>query len=152
MTSINYDQIKSRFLSKIEDYSFLKQNEKFNDEFIKEWLRSVIGMPYIRRVFDTITVNEDNLTIEFEINNPVDDLSDSEYVIELFAMGIVIRWMEPKVKSVINLKQMYGSKEEKWFSEANHLNAINALYKDTQNDLKKLIRDHGYIYNSYIGS
>ncbi len=150
MTSVTYNEIKSRFLSKIEAYSFLKQSEDFNDEFIKEWLYSTLAQPQVRNIFSNVKLNTDICTVEFEMARSVDEMSDKLYVIELLATGIVYRWIEPKVKSELNLQQMYGGKEEKWFSEANHLNAIRELLNETKPELKKLIRDRSYIYNSYL--
>ena len=88
MPSITYNQIKSRFLSKIEDYKFLTEYEDFSNEFIKEWLRSTLAKPKVRRIFDALSIDEEMDNFDFEIKYPVDDFSDAEYVIDILAYGI----------------------------------------------------------------
>ena len=53
--------------------------------------------------------------------------------------------------SIVNIQQMYGGKEQKFYAQANHLNAIQSLLSRFKIEQKKLIRDHGANYNSYIG-
>lgn len=151
MPSITYNQIKSRFLSKIEDYKFLTEYEDFSNEFIKEWLRSTLAKPKVRRIFDALSIDEEMDNFDFEIKYPVDDFSDAEYVIDILAYGIVVGWLEPKVQSTINIQQMYGGKEEKFYAQANHLDTIKELLSESYSKIGKLIRDRGYIYNSYLG-
>ena len=151
MPSITYNQIKSRFFSKIEDYKFLTEYEDFSNEFIKEWLRSTLAKPKVRRIFDALSIDEEMDNFDFEIKYPVDDFSDAEYVIDILAYGIVVGWLEPKVQSTINIQQMYGGKEEKFYAQANHLDTIKELLSESSSKIGKLIRDRGYIYNSYLG-
>ena len=151
MPSITYEQVKSRFLSKIEDYKFLTEYEDFSNEFVKEWLRSTLAKPKVRRIFDTITIGEDLDNIEFELRYALDDFSDSEYAIDILSYGVVVGWLEPKVLSTINIQQMYGGKEEKFYAQANHLSTIKELLSESYAKMGKLIRDRGYIYNSYLG-
>lgn len=151
MPSITYKQVKSRFLSKIEDYKFLTEDEDFSDEFVKEWLYSTLAKPKVRRIFKTIVVDRVLGDIDFELRNVVDDFSDSEYVIDILAYGIVVGWLEPKVLSTTNLQQMYGGKEEKFYSQSAHLDSIKDILKGASSQVGKLIRDRGYAYNSYLG-
>lgn len=150
MTS-SYDTLYSRFLSRIEDYKLLSLNEEDIAEMLKQWLRGAVAKPYVRRIFDTLSFNDERGILTFTIKNPVDDDSDAEYVSEVITIGMVIEWLEPQVKSVINISQMFGSnKEAKFYAQANHLSTIKELLDDTKIEQRKLIRDHGYLYNSYI--
>ncbi len=88
--------------------------------------------------------------MNWELKNSIDDNSDELFVIEVFAQGMIIQWLEPKVKSILNVKQFFGGKEEKFYSQANHLNELRSLLSDANISLRKLLRDHGYIINSYI--
>lgn len=152
MTS-TYKQIKSRFLSKIEDYKYLvKSEDELNDEFIKEWLHSAIAKPQVRKIFSSLKLDDDTETLEYTLENSVDDFSDGQFVVDILAYGIGIGWLEPKVYSIVNVQQMYGGKEQKFYAQANHLNAIQNLLSQLETKQKKLIRDHGANYNSYIGA
>ena len=90
--------------------------------------------------------------MNWELKNSIDDNSDELFVIEVFAQGMIIQWLEPKSK--INSKcknNFFGGKEEKkFYSQANHLNELRSLLSDANISLRKLLRDHGYIINSYI--
>lgn len=149
MTS-NYEEIYSRFLSKITDYSFVSTDDYDLYQFMNSWMRSALSRPYIRRLFTTLTFDDEDVTLTYELSTSVNEDSDKDFVIELAAMGMVIEWLEPKVKSVINISQMYGGKEQKFYSQANHLIEIKSMLKDCKTELRKMIRDRGYIYNSYI--
>lgn len=149
MTS-TYKQIKSRFLSKIEDYKYLIESEdEINEEFFKEWLHSAIAKPQTRKLFSTVLI-EDNSDISFELNLSVDEFSDKEFVTEVLAYGVAIGWLEPKVYTVVNIQQMYGGKEQKFYAQANHVKAIQDLLERLEVKLNKLIRDHGTNNNSYL--
>jgi hypothetical protein len=87
-------------------------------------------------------------TIEYELKNANDEYSDNEYVIQLFTTGMVIEWLRPKVDSVLYTAPMIGGKEEKKILDG-HKDMIGRL-DSLEKQLHKLIRDRGYIHNSYI--
>lgn len=80
--------------------------------------------------------------------NRVDD--DFGFVVEIISMGMVVEWLEPQVNSVLNTLQMFSGKEEKFYSQSNHLSELRGLLKDAQLKQRKLIRDRGYISNTYL--
>ena len=96
---------------------------------------------------DTNPVYTEN-TIEYELKNFTDELSDNEYVIQILMTGMVIEWLRPKVDSVLYTAPMIGEKEEKKILDG-HKDMIGRL-EQLENQLHKLIRDRGYIHNSYI--
>ena len=69
---------------------------------------------------------------------------------ELIAVGMVIEWLEPQVNSVLNTRQMFSGKEEKFYSQSNHLNELKDLLRQNRLKQRKMIRDRGYISNSYL--
>lgn len=81
---------------------------------------------------------------------PVGDSEDEEFVKDVLARGMVIAWLEPQVKSVLLTAQMFGGKEEKYYSQAAHLSQLQSLLADAKTELSKILRDYGYLYNSYI--
>lgn len=97
--------------------------------------------------------NEDEFTedtIEYELKNSTltDEYMDNEYVIQLLTTGMVIEWLRPKVDSILYTAPMIGGKEEKKIIDG-HKDMINRL-DSLENQLHKMIRDRGYIHNSYV--
>lgn len=63
---------------------------------------------------------------------------------------MVIEWITPKINSLNNTQQVFGSSEEKFYSQTNHLNGLKDLKKSLIKEQKNLIKDRGYIWNSYL--
>ena len=152
MTS-SYETIFNKFLGRVTDYDFLTIDEAYLWEQVSEWVENSIATPSLRVIFSSITCDKETQTLTYTLRNSAgDELSDQLYVEKLFAMSFVIQWLEPTVKNKINLNQMYGGKEERWFSQAQHLSELRGILEDTVVRFKKEIRDHDAIYNSYIGT
>ena len=118
--------------------------------FMNEWMHSTLARPYIRRLFSYINIDDEIMELTYELSNPVDNNTDEDFVVELVSSGMVIEWLEPQVKSVLNISQMFGGKEQKFYAQANHLSELKSMLKDCKSELRKMIRDRGYISNSYI--
>ena len=152
MTS-SYETIFNKFLGRVTDYDFLTIDEAYLWEQVSEWVENSIATPSLRVIFSSITCDKETQTLTYALRNSAgDELSDQLYVEKLFAMSFVIQWLEPTVKNKINLNQMYGGKEEKFYSQAQMITALNEVLDTTVVRLKKEIRDHDAIYNSYIGT
>lgn len=149
MTSV-FEDIFSRFLLKVTDYNFVRLEEDTVNEMMIGWLKATLSKPYVRRIFSSLTIDEDFEEIEFELKNPVDEQSDADYVEELVATGMVVEWVTPQVNSVINTQQMLSGKEVKFYSQSQHLAELKGLLSDSNQALRKMIRDRGYFSNSYI--
>lgn len=150
MAVINYNEIISCFLPKVEDYDFLKMSiDDFNDYFTR-WLHSAISRPYVRRLFSSLTLDDEVMEINYEMEYSVDTDTDKDFVLEILALGAGIQWITPKINSTLNTQQVYASKEEKYYSQAQHLTELRALKKDWEKEQRGMIRDRGYIWNSYL--
>lgn len=152
MATLNYDDIYSRFFMRVEAYDLV--DEHLTDDqvhtFLRNWLHASIGKPYIRRLFDEIGFDDLMNEFTYTMKYSIDEYSDEEFVIDILSMGMVIEWIEPKVNSITNIAQMFGSKEEKFFSEANHLKQLQNLRQDMRRLQRRTIADRGYIWNSYL--
>ena len=148
MTS-EYEEIFSRVFGKINDPKLIALNDDDRFEFMAEWLHAVCSNPRVRRLFASLSYDDDEEMITYELNEPLDDFSDKIFVEELLVLGMTIEWLEPKVSSVVYTAPMIGGKEEKKLLD-NHRYNMQRL-KDLRNELFKMIRDYGYMYNSYIG-
>ena len=59
-------------------------------------------------------------------------------------------WLEPKVYSLTNIAQFFGTSDEKFYAQQTHLSELRNLRDDLINHQRSLIRDRGYSNNSYI--
>ena len=152
MTS-SYNEIYSRFLNKIRDYDFAGLPEPTATEQMKEWLQSSLSHTYIYRIFDSFSADDEIAEMEYTLKSSVDDYSDKNFVEELLSNAIVIEWVTPKVQTTTLLNQMItNSKEQKWYSQQQHIQQLRELKSDTENKVRSMLRDKGYIYNSYLGN
>lgn len=156
MTSLKLDDVYSSFLDKVTDFDMGSYEEDIQKELLIGYLKGALGIPYLRAIFTTIQFVDRDETIEsnydqiLEYTLKTEDGCDEQFIIELLSKGMVIKWLEPQVKSKVNIAQMFGGKEQKWFSQATHLSEIKDLLENERIELNKLIRDRGSIYNPYL--
>lgn len=145
---LSYSTLFSRVLNKINDQKELSLDENDLLEIYTERLHSVVGKPRVRRLFSTLTLDDELQEMTFTLNNSVDEESDTDFVLEILSLGMAIEWLQPQVDSVIHTSVMIGGKEEKKLLD-NHKNMIDRL-DSMKREQNKMIRDYGYMYNSYI--
>ena len=150
MITMEFEEVYSIFHNKVDAYDFLELTDDEVETFEGEWLRSAASKPYVRRLFSSFTIDGDAETMDFEMGYGTDDDADRDFVTEVLALGMCIEWLSPKVNSMTHIYQTYASKEERFFSEASHMKEIRALRDSWKVEQRKLIRDRGYLYNSYI--
>ena len=168
MTSqINYKEIYSQFFLKIEGYDIFDENisDEYREQLLCSWLHSSIGKPYVNRLFSTVTLTDpyqdedpeigeiidmDGI-IEYELKNKIDEgFNDKQFIIEVLAYGMALCWLEPKVYSLTNIAQFFGTSDEKFYAQQTHLSELRNLRDDLINHQRSLIRDRGYANNTYI--
>jgi len=123
--------------------------ESLAKEMMMGYLRSTISKPMVRRMFSSIEIDEDVEEIDFELREPLDDDSDSNFVEEVLVLGMVLAWVDPKYHSTLLTAQFFGNSEQRYYSQSAHLSELKAMYEKAQTDLRKIIRDRGYSL-SYI--
>ena len=147
---MTYEEIYSQFYSKIEDNTFFQKYSKDEAyDLMRTWLHSVVGLPYVRKCFSSITLNDEILTLDFALNRSIDEDSDNYFVRDLFAQGLVICWMQQKIDKNTALAAVMGTKEEKIMlnNYKNNMARLDSL----KIQFRKIIRDYGYMNNDYIG-
>ena len=147
---LSYSTLFSRVLNKINDPKELSLDENDLLEIYTERLHSVVGKPRVRRLFSSISLDDEIQEMTFTLNNSVDEESDKDFVLEILSLGMAIEWLQPQVDSVIHTSVMIGGKEEKKLLD-NHKNMIDRL-DSMKKEQNKMIRDYGYMYNSYMPS
>lgn len=150
MASIDYNEIYQSFYMKVEAYDFLEMDDNTAQEFLCNWIHAAVRPSYIRRLFSSIKFDDDIMRLSYEMRYPMSDEEDEDFVIELLALGMSINWLSPKVNSLINLRSVYASKEEKVFSPAQTLNSYKALLDSWKKEQRRMIADRGYIHNAYV--
>ena len=143
-----YETVFSRTRGRINDPKELSLSENDLLEIYTERLHNVIGKPRVRRLFSSIVMDDEIQQIDFALNNSVDETSDIDFVTDLLILGMTIEWLQPQVDSILHTSVMIGGKEEKKLLD-NHKNMIDRL-DSMKTELNKMIRDYGYMYNSYI--
>ena len=150
MTS-SYNDVFSRFLIKIRDYDFAGLPEPTATEQMKEWLRSSLSHTYIYRIFDTFSADDEIAEFEYTLTNSVNDYQDKNFVEELLAYQMIVEWVSPKLRNTTLLNQMItNSKEQKFYSQSPHISELRGLLNDSESKVRSMLRDRGYIYNSYL--
>ena len=154
MTSLNFETISASFLDKITDFDIINLEDEVVEELQLGYLKGALGIPYVRALFKTIQIDNDKsteggITINYELN-VADDNTDEYFVLEVLSKAMVIKWLEPQVKSKVNIAQMFGGKEQRWFSQAQHLSELKDMLETEKISLNKLIRDRGSIFNPYL--
>lgn len=147
---MTYEEIYSQFYSKIDDPNFFKKYSKDEAyDLMRTWLHSIVALPYVKKCFSSISLDDEILSITFELENSIDKDSDNYFVKDILAQGMVICWMQQKIDKAVSLATVIGGKEEKTILN-NYKNNIARL-NDLKVQFRKIIRDYGYIKNTYIG-
>lgn len=144
MASSEFSGIYSRFFLRVKDYEMSGMEEKLVNELLNGYLRSTLSKPMVRRLFQSISLDEDMEEIEYELRNSLDEDSDKDFVEEVLALGMVSEWASPKYHSTLLTSQLLSNSEQKFYSQSAHLAEMKELYNKSQTDLRKLIRDYGY--------
>lgn len=148
MTSLEYDKIYSSFLGEITDYSFVNKTEVEAREVMQEKLHTVLAIPYVKRIFAVARLNDNTSEFVYELKHSTDE-NDDDFVCMLLGQWMSYQWTKDKVKSVENTQQFLGTKEQKFYSQANHLDELLKLKEDTYAEARRLIAEYGYIARSH---
>ena len=135
-----YEKIYERFLSKITDFNLAEVDDYTFDKMMCGWLNSSIVR--IRKCQHDLSLRNDEFQ-EFE-----DNLSDLE--IEMLALGMVDAWVTPMLNSTELTLQFIGGKEEKYYSQAQQLAALQNLKKENSLEMNRLHNYYTYTNNSYF--
>lgn len=136
-----YKKIYKRFLKRIDDPLLPNFPEEDQEEILFELLE------------DAISLLDGQLEHSLAKNDIVKSFEEnlSQFEIRIISMQMAIDWLEPFLNTPLLLNQVYGTKEEKFYSQANHLEAIQARSESMKTELSNLICSKGYsiLYNEY---
>ena len=163
-TTISFERLFSKFLQKIEGYDLFLPNitKEMRIALITGYFETAVSEPYVRRLFSAVLIDEptyigdgdDKILIdgsfEFSMNDATDEKADSDFVLNVIALGMARAWVDPKVNSATSLLQLVGTSDEKWTSQALHMKELSSLRESLEIQQRNLIRDRGFIDNDYL--
>ena len=112
MTS-EYEEIYSRFLTRVEDFKLAELGQRLAEEMMNGWMHSTLSKPYVRRLFSEMEIDDDNEQLNYDLKYQVSDEEDRDFVEELISLGMVVQWLTPQVNSVLNTAQFFSNTEQK---------------------------------------
>lgn len=147
MASISYDEIFSAFLGSVTDYD-LQVNLSPSDSFalMSEYLHKSLSDPYVKHIFTTATLDDETQIFTYELDRE----EDKDFVINALAKWMVYEWLHKEVRSRVNTAQFIGTKEQKYYSQAQHISELRALQDDALREARFYIQNKGFISNSYL--
>jgi len=132
------EKIFTRFLSQIEDESWLEIEEEILIELMYDYLvKSIVEFNVCKK----------DLTIDFDNDEIVSNLSEDEVLI--LAFGMVIHYLTPKILREENLQQMVTSSDFSKLSNANMLDKLLKLKVQIRKDYQMYL--HKYELKSFEG-
>lgn len=137
-----FSDVYKRFLQKISDFQFLSLPEEDVEEILYGYLISAI-VKTRQCKSDLSRRNEEEKAFE-------DTLLDVE--IEILALQMVCEWVEPQLNSVLYTRQFIGTKEEKFFAQANQMEKLKSLRDSAELRSRQLRRDYSYRNSTYFNS
>ena len=133
-----YEKIYNRFLNGMTDFNLLDIDDDTLRDMLKDWLHSSIVKV---RTSSDLTCDD-----ELEVFN--NDLTELD--VELLSMGMRLAWLDQHLNSTENVLQFIGGKEEKYYSQANHMAELRELRKETLREMNSLHNYATYTNNSYF--
>ena len=109
--TLPYETIFSRTRGRISDPKELSLDENDLLEIYTERLSNVISNPRVRRLFSSLTLDDEIQQLDFTLNNSVDETADMNFVVGILVLGMTIEWLQPQVDSVIHTSVMIGGDE-----------------------------------------
>ena len=150
MTSCNFEDIYSQFYIKAKAYDILELTERQSEEMMCGWLHSTTAKPYVRKLFSRFNIDDEIHQIDFEMKYTVDDSSDLDFVLDVLSLGMILEWYRPHINNYNNVAQVYGSKEEKFYSQSSHFTGLKTIAKAVKKEQRQLISDRGSMWNTYL--
>lgn len=179
MASISVELVYNRFRAKCEDPIYSHQWLEVY-EYLDDFFNTAISNYRVLDLFSQFTVtnrdvgtgmlgylpvlnenneqevDEGNLVyrcnseINYIFKKQIDDSVDMQFLIDILARLMIVAWYEPKLNSVKVVNQMYGGKEEKFYSQKQHADSLSEKKEKEERNVYKKIRDRSRKNNSYL--
>lgn len=130
----SYNTVYNRALAKIQDFDLVTLQDRDLEEMLHGWLMAAISK--FRQCKNDLSDRDEELR-QFNV-----DLEDEE--VEILAIMVVREWLAPQVHSALLTKQIFGGKEENYFSQSAHLKQLMDADTSLRVEAQKLSRDYSY--------
>ena len=137
----SYEEIYNLAANKITDPEIALLLPEDIEELFHGYLISAI--PKFRKCKNDLSNRDDELR-QFNV-----DLLDVEK--EILAILVVREWLQPQLYSALLTKQVFSDKEQKYYSQSQHLSELRALDETLKIEAQKLSRDYTYGSLEYLG-
>lgn len=151
MTSLIYERVYSSFLAEVTDVNFVKLEQYELMEMLQEYLHKALSESYLRRCFSSLSLDDDDQKMVFELKYEVDNETDIEFVINATAKMMVYKWWANKVNNIALAAQLLAGAEQKFYSQSNHLTETRAARDAALAEAQGFIRDRNAMFNSHLG-
>ena len=126
--STPYAVVDNSFLNKITDDLLLTMT----DEYLEKTIDSFRVSASIKFKQCPSLLNRDDVLRQYNST-----LTDEE--VEILSNLMVLEWLKQRINSIELLKQNMSLKDYHMYSQANHLDTLLKLRKDTNSDIDRLI-------------
>ena len=150
MPSIKYEAIYKRALTRINDLELATYTQDDFYEYLKEWLHTTSSAPLLRKKFSKYSLDDELMTLTFELNNSVDEEYDKNFVTSILAKGVIINYFPSTLEHSANLAVMIGGKEEKKL--LGNYNQNMERLKTLERDFERELSRHTYYFSEYGGT
>ena len=138
MTS--YETIYKWALRKIDDPSLAQWAEEDLENELYGWMLSAIAK--FRKCKNDLS----------DRNEELKQFNTDLLLVEQEILGILMarEWLAPQLNSVNLTSQVFGGKEEKFYSQAAHLDSLSDRDEKLKLEAQQLHRDYTYMDNDYF--
>jgi hypothetical protein len=136
-----YEKLYDRALAQITDPLLATLPVEDLESMLHDWLMDAIVEPVIGE-YD-FTDRDDELR-QFNFN-----ISERDQ--KILSIHMVRSWLAPQLRSVTLTHQVFGGKEEKYYSQSAHLSEMRALDADLQRQADLLFCRGTYLNNDFFG-
>ena len=151
MTSTSYDAVFDKFIGSVTDFDLTSMDTSDAYSLMTEYLHKALSEVYLRRLFEAISADDDVQVLSFAMKIETDEDADLEFATSAIAKWMVYEWLHNQVNSKTNTMQLLAGKEQKFYSQSNHIAELRALQDDAFKEARLFITDRGITYNSYLG-
>ena len=135
-----YSTLYLRCLQKLEDPQLAALPEEDLEGLLHGYMMSAIAKH--RKCEHDLSDRDDELK---QFNSELSDLE-----IELLAILMLREYITVRLHSVTNVLQVFGGKEEKYYSQASHIAELRELDERLKIEAQHLSRDFTYEGNDYF--
>lgn len=138
MTPTKFDSIYNRFLSKIQDYSLLKDIE-LDIDYAKSVMLDYLNSAIPKFVY----INQERLKRDEVAETFFVELTDLEQ--EILATFMVVAYLSPKILRDEALEQRLGSKDYVTYSPAKLISEIRLTMEHYENEASVMMTQYCYM-------